>query len=326
MAPRANWKGYLKLSLVSCAVNLYPASSSATRVSFNMVNRQTGNKLKRQLIDSVTEEVVDSEDQAKGYAIGKDAYMLMDDEDFETISIESTHTIDIEKFVPRSEVDSRYLDAPYYIAPNERVAEEAFAIIRDAMRDEGVVGLGRVVIARRERIIMLEPLGKGLLGTVLRYAYEVRGEEAYFADLEDSDLPAEMADLAHVIIQRKAGHFEPEKFKDRYEDAVVEMIRAKQAGLPAEAAKRPERPNNVIDIMDALRKSIAAEGGGNDAKEVAPAGKAAPPKKPSAKTAAGPQVPKKVAKKGDDAPTAAAARDGKGAASDRSSPRRSRAG
>ena len=178
MAPRANWKGYLKLSLVSCAVNLYPASSSTARVSFNMVNRKTGNKLKRQLIDSVTEEVVDAEDQAKGYAIGKDSYMLMDDEDFDTIEIESTHTIDIEKFVPRAEVDSRYLDAPYYIAPNERVAEEAFAVIRDAMRDENVVGIGRVVIARRERIIMLEPLGAGLLGTVLRSAYEVRGEEA----------------------------------------------------------------------------------------------------------------------------------------------------
>src|SRR5579863_8357093 len=179
MAPRATWKGYLKLSLVSCAVNVYPASSSSSRVSFNTINRKTGNKLKRQFVDAETGAVVENEDQVKGYPIAKDDFMLVEDDELEAIQIESTHTIDIEKFVPRTEIDPRYLEAPYYIVPNERVAEEAFAIIRDAMRDEKVVGLGRVVMARRERIMMLEPLGKGLVGTVLRYGAEVRNEDSY---------------------------------------------------------------------------------------------------------------------------------------------------
>ena len=159
--------------------------------------------------------------------------------------------------MPRSEIDPRYLDAPYYLAPSERVADEAFAIIRDAMRDEKVVGLGRVVIARRERTMMLEPLGKGILGTALRYGSEVRSEDAYFEDIPDLKLPEEMKELAHVIIERKEGHFKPEEFNDRYEDAVVELIRAKQAGMPAKVAEQPTRPSNVVSIMDALRKSIA---------------------------------------------------------------------
>jgi DNA end-binding protein Ku len=289
MAPRANWKGYLKLSLVSCAVNLYPASSSSARISFNTINRQTGHKVKRQFVDAETGEVVEPADQAKGYAVAKNAYMIVEDEELDAVELESTHTIDIEKFVPRAEVDPRYLEAPYYVAPSERVAEEAFAIIREAMRDENVVGLGRVVMARRERIMMLEPLGKGLIGTVLRFAYEVRNEESYFEEIPDLDLPAEMKDLAHVIIQRKAGHFRPEEFTDRYEDAVVEMIRTKQAGLPAKAAEQPTRPSNVVSIMDALRKSIAAEGGGAKPAKAAPAAEA-PPAAPAAK----PKAPSKT--------------------------------
>lgn len=260
MAPRASWKGYLKLSLVSCAVNLYPATSSSSRVSFNTINRKTGHKVKRQFVDAETGQVVENEDQAKGYPVAKDSYLIVEDAELDAIQIESTHTIDIEKFVPRPEIDPRYLESPYYLAPAERVAEEAFAVIRDAMRDENVVGLGRVVMARRERIMMLDPMGKGLLGTVLRYASEVRAEDSYFEDVPDMKLPEEMKDLAHVIIQRKSGHFRPEEFTDRYEDAVVELIRAKQAGMPAPAAEQPARPSNVVNIMDALRRSIAAEG------------------------------------------------------------------
>ncbi len=259
MAPRASWKGYLKLSLVSCAVNLYPASSSSSRVAFNTINRKTGNKVKRQFVDAVTGDVVENEDQAKGYPVAKDEFVLIDDDELDKIQIESNHTVEIEKFVPRAEIDPRYLEAPYYIAPGERVAEEAFSIIREAMRDEKVVGLGRVVMARRERVILLEPLGKGLLGTVLRYASEVRSEDSYFEDIPELKLPEEMKDLAHVIIEKKAGHFDAAEFNDRYEDAVVELIRSKQAGLPARAPEQP-RPGNVVNIMDALRKSIAAVG------------------------------------------------------------------
>jgi DNA end-binding protein Ku len=300
MAPRANWKGYLKLSLVSCAVNLYPASSSSSRVSFNTINRKTGAKVKRQFVDGGTGEVVESDDQVKGYAIAKDTFMIVEDEELDAVQIESTHTIDIEKFVPRSEIDPRYFETPYYIAPNERVGEEAFAIIREAMRDENVVGLGRVVMARRERIVMLEPLGKGLMGTLLRYAYEVRGEDAYFEEIPDLKLPAEMKDLAHVIIQRKAGHFQPEEFADRYEDAVVELIRKKQAGLPAAAAEQPARASNVVNIMDALRKSIAAVGAdakpSRGAPAAAPAMPASKPKAPSKPKSGAPEKAAPAAK------------------------------
>jgi DNA end-binding protein Ku len=282
MAPRANWKGYLKLSLVSCAVSLYPASSSSSRVSFNTINRKTGNKVKRQFVDAETGDVVENEDQGKGYPVAKDSYMLVEENELEAIQIESTHTIDIEKFVARSEVDPRYLEAPYYLAPNERVAEEAFAVIREAMREKNVVGIGRVVISRRERIMMLEPLGKGILATVLRYAYEVRGEEAYFEEIPDHKIPAELNDMAQVIIDRKIGHFVPAEFTDRYEDAVVSLIRTKQAGLPSKPAEEVARPSNVVSILDALRKSIAAEGTAAPKAAKAQATQAAPAAKPKA--------------------------------------------
>jgi DNA end-binding protein Ku len=228
--------------------------------------------------------------------------MIVEDDELDAVQIESTHTIDIEKFVPRAEIDPRYFEAPYYIAPNERVGEEAFAIIREAMRDEKVVGLGRVVMARRERIIMLEPLGKGLMGTLLRYAYEVRGEDAYFEEIPDLQLAGEMKDLAHVIIQRKAGHFNPEEFADRYEDAVVELIRKKQAGLPAAASEQPARASNVVNIMDALRKSIAAVGAdakpsrGAAAAAPAPAMPASKPKAPSKPKSGAPEKAAPAAK------------------------------
>src|SRR5580704_530668 len=185
MAPRSNWKGFLKLSLVSCSVALYPASSSSSRVKFNTLNRKTGNRLKRQFVDAETGDLVETEDQIKGYPVDRENYLPIEESDLDDIRLESSHAIDIEKFVPRSEIDPRYMDTPYYIAPTERVGEEAFVVIRDAMREEGVVGLGRVVIARRERIVMIEPWEQGLLGTVLRYAYEVRGESAYFEEVPE---------------------------------------------------------------------------------------------------------------------------------------------
>jgi DNA end-binding protein Ku len=258
MAARSNWKGYLKLSLVSCAVALYPAASSSSRVSFNTLNRHTGNKVKRQFIDPQTEEPVDTADQVKGYAVGKNTFLVIEDEDLDQIKIESTHTIDIEGFVDRSEVDERYFEAPYYIAPEDKVAQEAFAVIRDAMREKGKAGLARVVISRRERMILLEPFDKGLLGTVLRYQYEVRDAAPYFEDIPDLKLPAEMKELAEHIIERKSAPFDPSKFEDRYENAVVEMIKAKQAGTPMEVREAP-RPTNVVNIMDALRRSIEVE-------------------------------------------------------------------
>jgi DNA end-binding protein Ku len=246
-------------------------------VRFHTLNRATGNRVKRQFIDPETGEVVDNDEQVKGYEVGKGSYVLVEEEDLEAIRIESTHTIDIESFVPRDQVDVRYLEAPYYIAPDDKVAQEAFAVIRDAMREKGRVGVARVVIARRERMILLEPLGKGILATVLRYPYEVRGEEAYFEDVPDLKLPAEMRDLAGHIIDTKASNFDPAKFEDRYETAVVELIRSKQAGQPAKTPEAP-RPSNVVNLMDALRRSIDAEAPASPKKVASRSRSAAAPK------------------------------------------------
>ena len=261
MAPRPYWKGYLKLSLVSCAVALYPAASKAERISFHWLNRKTGNRLRQQMVDSDTSEPVESEDRVRGYQLAKDDYLNIEEEDLEAVEIESSHTIDIESFIPRSEIDPVYLESSHYLAPNDKVAEEAFAVIREAMAAEGVAGIGRAVISRRERLLVMEPRHKGILATVLHYSNEVRDDNAYFESIPDIQIPAEMLDLAKHIIRGKMGHFDISKFEDRYENALIEMIRAKQAGRPVEAA-RPAQPANVINLMDALRKSIASETGG----------------------------------------------------------------
>jgi DNA end-binding protein Ku len=262
MAPRAYWKGYLKLSLVSCPIALYPASSASERVAFHRVNKKTGNRLKQQMIDPETGEPVPKEDIGRGYEIGKGQYILVEDEELEKIQIESTHTIDIDRFVPKAEIDERYLENPYYLVPTDKVGQEPFAVIRDAIRDMNMAALGRVVLSRRERVIMLEPFERGLLGVTLRYAYEVRKESAYFDDIADIKLPAEMRELAAHIVKTKSGHFDPEKFEDHYETALIELLRRKQEGKRIEPIRESPRPSNVVNLMDALRKSVQAEGGG----------------------------------------------------------------
>jgi DNA end-binding protein Ku len=258
MAPRANWKGYLKLSLVSCAVQLFPATTAKERVTFHLLNRETGHRLRRQLVDRETGEVVEAPDQVKGYEIGKRDYVIIEDEEIESVAIESTHTIDIETFVPRAEIDGVYIDQPYYLTPDGRVAEEAFAVIREAMREKQVVGIGRVVLYRRERPIMLEPRGKGLVARTLRYAYEVREDREYFEDVGEVAVGDEMLDLATHIIARKLSRFDPQRFEDRYQNALIELIKAKTGHRLAPKLEAP-KPSNVVNLMDALRKSIAAE-------------------------------------------------------------------
>ena len=256
---RPFWKGYLKLSLVSCPIALFPASSSSERVSFRQINKKTGHRLKQQLVDSVTGEVVESQDKGRGYEIGKNEYMPVEDEELDNLALESTHTIDIEKFVPRSEIDERYLDSPYYLTPEDKVGQDAFAVIREAMRRKSMVGLGKVVISRRERIVMLEPFEQGLMATTLRYGYEIRDAKPYFEDLPEMKLPDEMIKLAEHILDTKTGHFDPAEFEDRYEVAVVEMLKQKQAGMPVRKEASVAAPSTVINLMDALRRSVQSE-------------------------------------------------------------------
>jgi DNA end-binding protein Ku len=259
MAPRAYWKGYLKLSLVSCPIALYPAASSSERVSFHRINKKTGNRLKQQNIDSDSSEPVEKEDIGRGYEVAKGQYVQIEDDELEKIQIESTHTIEIDSFVPRAEIDERYIDSCYYIAPTDQVGQEAFAVIRDAVRDRKMVGLGRVVLTRRERVVMLEAFDKGLLATTLRYAYEVREAGVYFEDIPELKLPKEMSELAGHIIDTKASHFDPSKFEDHYETALVELLRRKQAGRAIEPIREEAPPpQRVINLMDALRASIGA--------------------------------------------------------------------
>ena len=282
MAPRSNWKGYLKLSLVSASIAIYPATSASEKVSFNTLNRATGNRLKRQMVDAVTGDIVESDEQVKGYAVAKDQYVIVEADELADIAIESSHTIDIEKFVPKASIDDRYRDSPYYLAPEDKVGQEAFAVIRDAMAKKRMVGIARIVMARRERIMMLEPFGKGVMGTTLLYPYEIRGEDAAFEDIPDIKLPDQMVSLAEDIIDRMTGEFEPDKFEDRYEQAMIALIRSKQAGQPAPKEKAATRPANVVNLMDALRRSIGETTG-----KKAPTKKAEPAAKPRKKAAKG---------------------------------------
>jgi DNA end-binding protein Ku len=261
MASRPYWKGYLKLSLVACPVSVFTATTTSERVSFRQINKQTGNRLRQQLIDDVTREVVETADKGRGYEVDKGVYIQVEEDELEALEIESNHTIDIDTFVPRSQIDERYLDSTYYVAPNDQIGREAFGVIREAMRGKDMVALGRIVLSKRERVIALQPWEKGLLGTTLRYAYEVRNAGEYFDEIPDTKVPKEMMQLAEHILESKTGDFDPDSFVDHYEEAVVEMLKQKQAGAPVRKQKTAAPASNVVNLMDALRKSVAAEKG-----------------------------------------------------------------
>ncbi|NNM74653.1 Ku protein [Enterovirga aerilata] len=305
MAPRSNWKGYLKLSLVSCPVQLFPATTTKERVSFHLLHRDTGNRLRRKLVDPETDEEVASDEQVRGYQVAKNEYVILEEEEIDSVAIESTHTIDIETFVPRDEIDETFLDTPYYLTPDGKLAEEAFAVIREAMRQKNVVGLGRVVLYRRERPIMLEPRGKGLVATTLRYAYEVREDEDYFENIGEPEVSEEMLDLATHIIGRKMSHFDPKRFEDRYQNALLDLIKAKQTHQPIKV-NVPAKPSNVVSLMDALRRSISAEQDNGKAEKA----DKAPARAKAAKPAAEAKPAKPAADPKPKAPVAAARRAG----------------
>lgn len=259
MAPRAYWKGYLRLSLVTCPIELFPASSEAAKTHFHQINKRTGHRLRQQMIDEKTHKVVDKDEKGRGYELGKGRYVEIDEDELKAVEIESTHTIDIDSFVPASEIDKRYFDHPYYIAPEGKAGAEAFVVIRNALKDKDRVALARIVLTHREHVIALEPLGKGLLGTTLRYDYEVRDERDYFDDIPSPKIPKDMMQLAEHILDTKAGHFSASKFKDRYEAALRKLVQRKARGKKIEAPEPEEAPSNVINLMDALRKSVEGE-------------------------------------------------------------------
>jgi DNA end-binding protein Ku len=258
MAPRANWKGFLRLSLVTCPVALYPATSDSEKISFNQINKNTGHRIKYLKVDADTGEEVPSEDIIKGYKVDTDTYVEVSKDELENVALESTRTIDIDEFVPKSDVDQRYLIRPYYLVPDGKVGHDAFAVIRETIRSMDMVAIGRVVLTSREHIIALEPLDKGLMGTLLRYPYEVRDEKEYFDDIQDVKVTKDMLDLARHIVNQRASTFEPEKFEDHYEEALTELIDQKRSGKPITAKPRP-KGENVVDLMDALKRSIGQE-------------------------------------------------------------------
>jgi DNA end-binding protein Ku len=309
---RAYWKGFLKLSFVSCPIALYPAVSAAERLSFRQVNRRTGHRLRHNLVDSITGEAVDSSNKARGYEVGENEFLLVEDRDLERARSErpppgaaelaepprrespptapenlreqddedsaadeddeageeeiapvprqhNTRTIEIERFLPAGQIDARYFEKPYYIVPREIIGQESFAVIRDAMSREGVIGLARIVLSSRERPFLVEPMDAGLRGVTLRFSHEVRASEDYFSEVPKMKLPAEMMKLAQHIIRTKSGDFDPSMLEDHYRNSLMRILRKKQRTHPAPAPALKPSHENVVNLMDALRRSIAAE-------------------------------------------------------------------
>ncbi|MBN9598379.1 MAG: Ku protein [Afipia sp.] len=258
MAPRANWKGFLRLSLVTCPIALYPATSETEKISFNQINKNTGHRIKYSKVDAETGEEVEPEDIVKGYKVDTDTYIEVSKDELDNIALESTHTVDIDEFVPRDEIDNRFLIRPYYIVPDGKVGHDAYAVIRETIRTMDMVALGRIVLTNREHIIALEPLDKGIVGTLLRYPYEVREESAYFDDIKDVKVTKEMLDLAKHIVETKTTDFDPKHFEDHYEAALTDLINRKRNGETIKAPA-PRKQGNVINLMDALRESLKGE-------------------------------------------------------------------
>src|SRR6266403_3615691 len=258
MAPRANWKGFLRLSLVTCPVALFPATSDSEKISFNQINRKTGHRIKYAKVDADTGEEVSSDDIMKGYKVDTDTYIEISKDELDNIALESTRTIEIDQFVPKSEIDELYLVRPYYIVPDGKVGHDAYAVIRETIRSLDKVALSRVVLTNREHVIALEARDNGLMGMLLRYPYEVRNSAEYFDDIQDVKITKDMLDLAKHIVQQKSGHFDPSRFEDHYEAALQELLDKKQKGQPI-AKMAPQTSAKVVNLMDALRASLESD-------------------------------------------------------------------
>ncbi len=264
MALRPYWKGYLKLSLVTCSVEMTPATSDSDKVKFHTLNRDTGNRVLSQYVDSVTGKPVHDKDEVKGYQRGEDDYVMLEDEDLEHVALESTKTIDISTFTPRDEIDWIWLEKPYYLTPNDKVSDEAFAVIRAAMDKQKMVGISRLVLGRRERAVMLEPRGKGIVLWTLRYGDEVREEADYFKGLARERPEKAALPLIRKLIKKQTRHWDAKMVSDPVQENLLDIIKSKKKHRRPPAPKKvsaagDDKPSNVINIMDALRKSVEAD-------------------------------------------------------------------
>lgn len=263
MAIRPYWKGYLKLSLVTCSVEMTPATSESEKVRFHTLNRETGNRVQSHYVDSVTGKPVRDDDEVKGYQRGEDDYVMLEDEELENVALESTKTIDISTFTPRSEIDWIWLDTPYYLTPNEKVSEEAFSVIRAAMDSQEMVGISRLVLGRRERAVMIEPRGKGIVLWTLRFGDEVREAKDYFDGLDKAEPEKETLPLIRKLIEQQTSPWDAKFVTDPVQDNLLDIIKSKKKQRRPTAKKAEqedsEKPSNVIDIMDALKRSLAAD-------------------------------------------------------------------
>ncbi|CDZ31908.1 Probable DNA repair protein [Neorhizobium galegae bv. officinalis] len=264
MALRPYWKGYLKLSLVTCPVNMTPATSESEKVRFHTLNRETGNRVVSQYIDSVTGKPVKDENEAKGYARGENDYVILTDDDLDNVALDTVKTVDIEKFAPADSIEWVYLEKPHYLMPDDAVGNEAFAVIRDAMKADKVVGISKLVIGRREKAVVLEPRDEGIVLWSLRFGDEVRPEEAYFEDIDDKADP-DLIPLVQKLIKQKTARWSPDMVSDPIQESLLKLIAEKKKALkPRKTTKGKnsasgEPESNVINIMDALRKSLADE-------------------------------------------------------------------
>jgi DNA end-binding protein Ku len=264
MVTRPYWKGYLKLSLVTCSVEMTPATSDSDKIKFHTLNRQTNNRVLSRYVDAVTGKTVVDRDQVKGYQRGEDDYVLLEDDDLEHVALESTRTIDIATFAARGEIDWIWLDKPYYLTPNDKVSQEAFAVIRAAMEKQAMVGISRLVLGRRERAVMLEPRGKGIVLWTLRYGDEVRDEGDYFEGLDKAKPGQETLPLIRKLIKKQTRHWDGKMVSDPVQEKLLDIIKSKKKHRKPSPPKKAdpdkaEKPTNVIDIMDALRKSVDAD-------------------------------------------------------------------
>jgi DNA end-binding protein Ku len=288
MAARAIWKGYLRLSLVNCAVALFPTATEGNRIHFHKLNRETGNRLRMHMVDEETGAEVPAAQQAKGYEVAKGESVIIEREDLDEIKLESNHILEIGTFVPRAEIDPLYFDKAYYLAPEDEPSMEAFIVIREAMRQKAIAALSKLVMHDREHMVLLEPRGPGIVATMLRWPYEMRRDDEAFGHIpKKAEVSPEMLEVAGDIVARRMGHFDPSAFEDRYEEALRELIRAKQSGRRLKPAK-PPKPTAPSSVFDALKASLRElDRGGTTRRAPASAARSSARKPATRKTARG---------------------------------------